>query len=228
MKLYICGDIQGKLKELTWEVAVREKITDSYIIVAGNIGAGSPGFDELYKDKLESRLSEGNIKILSVRGNQDDPSWFDGKHDLEYIKFLEDHKQIEISGKTIYPVGGSISINRLELVKKNEELQKRGSKKKVYWKEEDIVRKKKDLPVKSNIIVTHEAPISFKPVIIRNLDEELPVYEDILSTRKYLDTFLQEINIDSWYFGKYCKSYSGYYGKTLYHSLGELELCEVC
>ena len=209
--LYICGDIQGKLNELVQKI-IQENIKDSYIIVSGNIGAGSSGFEKLYEDKLESDLNKNNIKILGVRGNQDNPEWFDGKHDYSNLKFLEDYKQFEISGKTIYPIGGSISQNE-----------------KTYQEKEDITRENpEDFPVKSDILVTHEAPISFDPVILRDQEEELSVYEDILSWRRYLDTMLQEINVKSWYFGKYHKSYSGYFGKTVYHSLGELELCEVC
>lgn len=228
--LYICGDIHGNVEDLVWTLAIKNNLHDVSVIVVGDfgVGFGEPGSMKTTYNNIIDRLEKYNIELYTIRGNHDNPEWFDGKHNFPRLTFLEDHKQIEICGKSIYPIGGATSIDRLDRIKQNAEWEKRGSAKKCYWAGESVVKKKDNLPVKVDILLSHEAPLTFEPVLVRNQGENLNIYEDILSDRKYLDYVLGEINIGKWFFGHYHKSYTGFIGEMMYRCLSESELCEVC
>ena len=77
--LIFCGDIHGEFHRLVWRLQGK-KVTDSDIVVCGDIGIG---FDDSEQDldnlshskKFEWFKNSGN-KIYCVRGNHDDPDRF--------------------------------------------------------------------------------------------------------------------------------------------------------
>ena len=225
-KLFICGDIHGKLKTLVWKLVEQKKITDADVIIVGDIGVGfgrPKSFEVLYKS-VERRLERSNIKLWCIRGNHDDPSFFDGSTKYPYLELLPDHITVEVGDWKVYPVGGATSIDREDRLKTMQH-----SKYPIYWKGERVEKKGEnyDYPPKVDIIVSHESPISFRPIPER-LDEISPeIWEEILEDRKYLQEVHTLVRSGYWFFGHYHKSYCGESGLTLYRGLGELELFEV-
>lgn len=227
--LIFCGDLHGKWGELIWKLTSKLDIHNASVIIAGDIGMG---FDNsfLYDyQKYEKRLIKNNICIYCVRGNHDNPDFFNGDKRVEYsrdrVKFLQDYVPIEICGKRILPIGGAISIDkewRLEDMKKH-------PKKISWWENEDIIRiDLKKIPTDIDIIVSHESPLSFEPIFLNDSNLDKSLLESILSSRRYLDSILFEIGDKPtrWYYGHHHETYSGNYGKLLYKGLSELELQE--
>lgn len=221
--LIFCGDLHGKWRELVWKLVTKLGIKDSSIVIAGDIGMG---FDRTLKfdyQKFKKKLEKNNLTLYCIRGNHDDPSYFDGelKEELEgidRIKFLQDYVPVEIEGKIILPIGGAISIDR-ELRKKE--------KKVCWWEGEDVKRIDiLKIPTKVDIIVSHESPLSFDPIITERKGIEEDIFNEALETRRYLDQVLFNTGSQCkrWYFGHHHKSFSGSYGGILYRGLEELEL----
>ena len=234
--LLVCGDIHGALKTLVYNIKEQKKLSHVDVIVAGDFGVGFGGpnsMDSLHAHVLPS-LVEKDINIYAVRGNHDDPQWFDGKHNMERLFFLEDHKVHEIAGKRIYVVGGGISVDIDRKDAKgmsrrdyNNRYIRFGSRKRCYWENEGIIEKKEDLPIKVDIIITHEAPINFDPVPMRPEDVTYETWQKVLSGRTYLSYLTSEIKVGRWYYGHHHHHYGGSYGDILYTGLDIMELCEV-
>lgn len=220
-----CGDIHGELKKLVWLLVEKHKLSNGSLIVAGDFGAGfgRPRSMEVLYNSVRKKLKKADITIYVVRGNHDNPSYFDGEHNYPYLKFLEDHKVVEIEGKTVYPVGGAVSIDQKDRIEWNNKSKSFGSRKRWWWENEEPIKKLKDLPTGVDYIVSHEAPLSFEPVIVRKT-EDLSIWTKILDTRRYLDQILFNVRCSRWFHGHYHKSSSGAYGDILYRGLAIEEI----
>ena len=79
--IVVSGDIHGKFNQLVHKLCVQYAMRDTLLIVAGDCGFGfdNPGYyDEMVK-KNSRRMSEANNWIVFVRGNHDNPAYFDGE-----------------------------------------------------------------------------------------------------------------------------------------------------
>lgn len=226
--LCFVGDIHGEFRSLVWDLTEHSKVTDSDVVVLGDFGMGFEKYahwENLYA-KVESKLENSNICIYAIRGNHDDPQYFqDGTFDFPRLKFLPDHTLIELAGYSIYPIGGANSVDRdLRLT---EEQVKKG-RKKLYWPGERPSRVDPDLlPYYSDIIISHDAPISFEPVCIRPENLAFDIWENVLSDRKYLEEIKDRIVTERWFFGHHHKPYSGTIGGVSYRCLGISEIYQL-
>ena len=95
--LWICGDIHGELSNFIWKAARQLKIRIADILIVGDFGAGfgRPKSMDVAYAKICSALEENDIRLYTIRGNHDDPAFFDGLHDYERLHFLQDHRTIE-------------------------------------------------------------------------------------------------------------------------------------
>ena len=112
----VSGDIHGEFNQLVHKLCVQYAMRDTLLIVAGDCGFGfdNPGYyDEMVK-KNSRRMSEANNWIVFVRGNHDNPAYFDGET-FRHRRFIAvpDYSIIQACGHTILCVGGAISIDRL-------------------------------------------------------------------------------------------------------------------
>lgn len=223
-KLFVCGDIHGKLKTLVWKLVEQYKIENADVIMLGDIGVGfgRPKSLEVMYKSVEQRLLRSDIKLWGIRGNHDDPSYFNGSIVYPFLELLPDHLVVEIGDWKVYPIGGAISEDR------EERLQKR-SKYPIYWKGEGIERKGEnfDYPPKVDIVVSHESPISFQPIPERPDYVDPDLWEEIMEDRRYLLDVHVKVRSGYWFYGHYHKSYEGESGLTLYRGLDELEVFEV-
>lgn len=236
--LYICGDIHGELKLLVHTLVIQKKVRDSDILIVGDFGVGFGGpksMDVLY-DKVKVKLEENNLTLYTIRGNHDDPSWFDGEHDYPRLHFLPDHIPVTLCGFLIYPVGGAVSVDidkpgcygRLRSRRQeNDRLIRFGSRRRVWWENESPVVKERGLPTRVDIIVSHEAPMSFLPIPMRGDDVAYETWEKVLNSRRYLDYVLYEVRCPQWFYGHHHQSLTGHYGETGYRCLGINEIYSV-
>lgn len=115
-QVVVCGDIYGAFETIVFKVCVQYGMTDTLIIVAGDCGFGfeRPNhYINLYNG-LAGRLKKANNWIVFVRGNHDDPSYFqEEKICYERFRCVPDYSVIQACGLDILCVGGGVSIDRL-------------------------------------------------------------------------------------------------------------------
>ncbi len=217
-QLWICGDIHGELSGLVRN-AVNRGISCADILVVGDFGAGfgRPKSMAVAYGKVRAALEKNDICIYTIRGNHDDPAFFDGNHDFEWLHFMPDHRIIELSGKRIYPVGGAISadIDLIDpLTRKsrrmiNETLIRMGSSKRIWWPDEAPMPIVEQFPAAVDIVVSHEAPLSFEPPLVRADYVRDETWLKIVESRKYLDYVLQTVKPSLWFYGHYHSHFEG-------------------
>jgi len=114
--ILIIGDIHaafGRLKEQVEQLDLRS----CYLICVGDLGIGfqHPAKGEMHAvKKLNTLFAERDISFMSIRGNHDDPEYFNGAKqiNLSHFRLLPDYYHEVINGERFLFVGGAISIDR--------------------------------------------------------------------------------------------------------------------
>lgn len=229
-ELYCCGDIHGELETLVWNLTERYGLENCSVIVLGDFGVGfskSPeeGLKVLY-NKIEDKLNKKNITLYAIRGNHDDPKFFDGTVCFPRLNLLKDGILKEIEGFLVYPIGGATSIDQEERKNQNKDWEKYGSSRRCWWENErpdrDIV-----FPNYADVIVSHTAPMSFRPVISRPNSMSLDIFNSDREDREFLDEALKKIRCSRWYFGHFHKTTMGSFNGLIYRGLDIMELIRV-
>ena len=119
----------------------RGEYNDSIIFVCGDSTFGFHDY-EYYMSLCEkfNKLCElNNVTILFIRGNHDDPSYFEEmKINFSNIKCLPDYSVVITSRFTTLCVGGGISIDRIWRKQQEFRINKiaKNGNKKLYWENE--------------------------------------------------------------------------------------------
>lgn len=176
--IVVSGDWHGDWKAVIKEIK-RLDLRDCTIIQVGDFGVGfcSMKKDLRALDYLNATLKPRNIKLYAIRGNHDNPIYFDGSMPfVGNISLLPDYSVITIDGQNILCVGGAISIDR----KPNSKIVGfdgkpwKGRKEGVnYWSNEAFVLKPEwYLHLKNiDIVITHSAPDFCEPRIKSGLSK---------------------------------------------------------
>lgn len=227
-RLFFCGDIHGELSTLVWEITNKYEITNADVIILGDFGVGfDNGMDNLYTENAK-KLEKADVTIWSIRGNHDDPKYFeDSKYSYPRLKFIKDYEILNLDGYTILPIGGAHSVDITYRLEENAKLERKGSEKRVWWEGESVKKiELSKLPTKVDIIISHTAPLTFDPIATRWSECPEGQYERILEERRYLDQVLNNVTTSYWYYGHYHESYSGYYSNVSWRCLNINELFE--
>lgn len=202
--LIVIGDLHGLWDTLFYHIK-QLKLNDITIIVAGDCGFGfeKPEYYVQKYNKFKKYLVENNVHILFIRGNHDNPSYFNGENviDLPHFKTLKDYTVLEFNDKTILCIGGGVSIDRTMRTSSS------------YWYGEEFIFNAELMPVEPiTHIITH---IFFAlPQLCKNgLIEEFSKEDDKLilaldTEKKNVELLLNFIkekgwDIEHWYFGHY-------------------------
>lgn len=147
------GDIHGNFDFISWYVKAH-KIKNTSIIQVGDFGIGfkkpngeTDPSEELKLDKLNRVLDKFNVNLFAIRGNHDNPAYFDGSYkNYDRINLMPDYSVLKIENKNHLFVGGAISIDRIY---RTENID--------YWKDEVFVfDEQKTREVKNaDVLVTH-------------------------------------------------------------------------
>ncbi|WP_146196766.1 metallophosphoesterase [Fibrobacter succinogenes] len=217
-QLWICGDIHGELSALVRNT-INRGISCADILVVGDFGAGfgRPNSMNVAYGKVHATLEKNDICIHTIRGNYDDPLFFDGLHDYERLHFLPDHRIIELCGKKIYPVGGAVSsdidlvdpLTRKSRRMQNDALIRYGSSKRIWWPNEAPSLIAEGFSETADVVVSHEAPLSFEPPLVRADHMCDDTWLKIVESRKYLDFILSQVKPPLWFYGHYHSHYEG-------------------
>lgn len=232
--IVVAGDIHGDFKTLVYKCCVQYGMTDTLIIVAGDCGFGfyRPGYYEDLYMQLNGRLSKANNWIVFVRGNHDNPAYFDGQRvNYKRWKAVPDYSILKTYDHTILCVGGAISVDRGWRMDENQ----------AYWPDEKPVYDQKQLESISetcavDTVISHTAP-SFCEMTsyldIQNLlEQDKDLLQDIQAERKVMDNicaFLKGHNhpIDKWYYGHFHQSWHSEIDGIRYNMLDCMELREL-
>jgi len=179
--LLFLGDTHGENMSIAPHLLASTKIPqedNKAIIHVGDFGIGfCPTVDGEISElrKVNTRLRQHNITMYVVRGNHDDPKWFNRDNDklitdclrdevIENIIFIPDHTllTLEVADKedpvNIYCNGGAISIDRTNRTQGRS-----------YWKEEAFNKltdeQLDEIPNDLDIVVTHTRPLGVEPTV---------------------------------------------------------------
>ena len=87
------------------------------IVICG-FGFEKPGYYEQVFNRNSSRLSKSNNWIVMMRGNHDDPSYFnEEKISHQRFRTTPDYSVIQACEHNILCVGGAVSIDRTDRIK---------------------------------------------------------------------------------------------------------------
>jgi UDP-2,3-diacylglucosamine pyrophosphatase LpxH len=203
--LIVIGDLHGMWNTLFYYIKQLE-LNDTTIIVAGDCGFGfeKPEYYTQTYNKFKKYLLENNVHILFIRGNHDDPSYFNGENTINLPNFrtLKDYTVLDFNDKKILCVGGGVSIDRITRTLN-----------KSYWYGEEFVFNAELMPVEPiTHIITHvffALPQLCKNELVKEFskeDNKLILALDIEKKNvEFLLNFIKEKgwDIKHWYFGHY-------------------------
>lgn len=168
--MIVCsGDWHGDFKAVIREIKALD-LRDCTIFQVGDFGIGFNSREKELRtlDYLTSTLKSRNIMLYAIRGNHDDPAYFNGSISTSNIKLLPDYSVVNVDQKNVLCVGGAISIDR----KPNSDVrdargkQWHGRKEGVnYWEaeafnlKEDIANAAKNI----DVVITHSCPDFCEP-----------------------------------------------------------------
>ena len=192
---FCVGDIHGEFKALISNIK-KYDLKNCLVICCGDIGLGFEK-PQHYKDiisKLNRLCLQRNVYIVFIRGNHDDPSYFDGVV-INYSNVIavsdytvvQVYKSEDIEQTTpchsILCVGGATSIDRtyrLGIMNKNiqdylrfhncSESEAKKKTKKLYWVNEqpvfnkDILNEIRDNNINIDTVCSHTCPSFAQPI----------------------------------------------------------------
>ena len=243
--IVVSGDIHGDYEALVYKCCIQYGMTDTLIIVAGDCGFGFNKFgyyEDMYM-KLSSHLTKANNWIVFIRGNHDNPAYFDGKQvNYKRWKAVPDYSVLKACGHTILCVGGAISVDRTWRMYEQyivEDKEKYGKLMPyVYWPDEvpvyDEVRLDAvDKQCAVDVVITHTSPSfcekrsrgEIQDWLIR--DEDL--LDDIKHERKVMDGIHAYLTahfhpLQQWYYGHFHESWHDEIEGVKYNMLDIMEL----
>jgi Icc-related predicted phosphoesterase len=215
--MYFLGDIHTEFQVIINFIRKNEGKSELNLIQVGDFGAGiRSSFDE-DMDYLNEQLGFYNVKLYVIRGNHDDPKYFDGTHNLSNIQFLKDYTVLKIEGLNILFIGGAISVDRLVSYD--------------YFVDEAIVFD----PIKLSefrdidVVVTHTAPNFAYP---KGVNDTVRFYaisdkrliDDVINERNEVAIMFDILNennkLKHWFYGHFHQTINFKYENTEFHLLG--------
>jgi hypothetical protein len=114
--IVVVGDIHGDFNRLIHKCCIRYKVRNALIVVAGDCGVGfeRPKYYDYVYERNRRFLSGANCWLVMVRGNHDNPFYFNGSGRISHERFMTvpDYAVLTACGRTVLCVGGAISLDR--------------------------------------------------------------------------------------------------------------------
>ncbi len=218
--MILLGDIHGDFQTIVNFARKKDSPEPNHLIQVGDFGAGfSSGFlsDMEY---LNQELLNANITLYVIRGNHDNPKYFNGEYQWSNLKLLKDYSLLVIEDKRILFVGGAISIDRLR------------RKENVSWWRDEVFNFNKELLESFegvDIVITHNAPnfvfpYTFNHIVMSFAAYDLNLLNDLTFERERFnemyEILINKNNIKHWFYGHFHTTRSEIYQNTNFRALG--------
>jgi hypothetical protein len=176
-------------------------------------------------------MKKTDSTVFVVRGNHDNPHYFTGNLDKEYVKMLPDYTILEINNLKILCVGGAVSIDR-----KNRNAYYGTGR---DWWEDEVFEYKHDIVTKIDdvdIVITHSAPDFCYPYNKNNIQYWLKIDSNLeadLNRERTQVTYLYDqlyangCIIKQWFYGHFHLSNEMYLRDTKFIALNIDEIKEI-
>lgn len=234
--LCVCGDIHGEFRTLMFNIK-RLGIENSVIIVAGDCGIGFEKelhYMQLY-NKICKTLETTNNLLLLVRGNHDDPTYFDGtKIDFERMKCIPDYSVVVVAERKTLCIGGAVSIDRTQRL---ETMRADKAKRPLYWENEaanfNSLAFEELLDVPIDTVITHTCPSFCYPIAKSGIDswllKDATLQNDLDEERKLMDCIHERLIADnhplrSWYYAHFHQSNTEFIDNISYSLLNIMDI----
>lgn len=243
--IVVSGDIHGDFNALVDKCCGQYGMTDTLIIVAGDCGFGfqKPDYYEGLYMRVSGKLSKSNNWIVFVRGNHDNPAYFDGKQvNYKRWKAVPDYSIVKACGHTILCVGGATSVDRSWRWYENYIDYGLGKLNPyVYWPDERPVYDEAKLDAINeecaiDVVVTHTAPSFCEKRSRQDIQSWLIKDEDLLDNIKAERRVMDNIHaylyahshpLDYWFYGHFHESWHSEIEGVKYNMLDCMELREI-
>lgn len=242
--MYFIGDTHGMRP--VFSIVDRFKTEKSNLIHVGDFGLGFVSIMQDVKnlEVIDEMLIDTQNKLFVVRGNHDNPIFWDKSKGLNLpklhnIHLVDDYSVLDIENKKILCVGGGISIDR--------QIRKDDRPYPSWWKDEEFQwHPGKFNRVVNNhntmdIIVTHSAPSACYPRGVdapivndwhnvelqhgNNLKGELQMERKKIDMLK--DAVLKAYKPTNWFYGHFHTSKTEIIDLVKFQALKINEICEI-
>lgn len=250
--IVVSGDIHGNFNQLVFKLCIQYQMRNTVLIVAGDCGFGfekQESYENMVKRNTK-RMNEANNWIVFIRGNHDNPAYFDG-YTFRHKRFIAvpDYTILQACSHTVLCVGGGISIDRQYRLQVWEKKQVRSVSdssanklaRNIYWDTEAPVFDKEEMIAISakyavDTVITHTAP-SFCELLTKNnlnawtaIDNNL--LSDVTSERTTMDRFYDRLKADRhpvshWFYGHFHQSWHSDINGTLFRMLDIMEFYQI-
>ena len=236
----VCGDIHGDFHTLANKMCKQYQMTDTLLIVAGDCGFGfdKPAYYEQVYNKDAGLLRKANNWIVFVRGNHDNPAYFNEERIAhKRWRTVPDYSVISACGHNILCIGGAISIDRERRMKQQARyaLAQTG----YYWRDEAPIFSKDaidSITIPIDTIVTHTAPSFCEKQDHAFLHEwaemDPTLLDDVAAERQTMDRIFEYIKqssnpVQNWIFGHFHESWTSFIDGIRFKMLDIMEFYEI-
>lgn len=248
--IIVSGDIHGDFNLLVNKLCVQYGMNDTLLIVAGDCGFGfeKPGYYDNIVRRNSKRMNEANNWILFVRGNHDNPAYFDGvTFNHQRFRTIPDYSVVSACGRDVLCVGGAISMDRQYrkdwLAKRRKPIDEDDKfASNVYWPNEAPVFDEGKLQVideeyKIDTVVTHTAPsfceLRQKTSLLSWAESDKDLLFDVSYERKQMDEIYHWLTrhnhpLRDWCYGHFHQSWHKEIDGTLFNMLDIMEFRQLC
>jgi len=185
--ILLLGDLHGQWGQLLKKLEEKD-IKNHTILCVGDLEIGTKYHEKAEIESLKTlnkEFSKKSIDFLALRGNHDNPRFFDKNNpfQLSHLKLLPDYTLLTHRGQLLQVVGGATSIDRMARMPPFN-----------YWPEEKVSLEEERCQ-KVHTLLTHTAPSQCHPAelhpIVKQWAQEDPnLIPEIQTERKRLSRVL--------------------------------------
>lgn len=204
LPLVFLGDHHGAWSELFYLID-KHNIRNCNLISVGDCGIGFENKTRQLQtiNRLNESFKEKNIYFKAIRGNHDDPAYFQGSNrtNLPHFELIEDYSVREYQSKKIQFIGGAVSIDRTG----------RGLNVS-YWETENVFFDREACK-KVDVLITHTAPSfcfpqQFNEIVYGWAREDAYLIEDLNEERSLVDEIFKLCDPSYHLYGHFHSSWS--------------------
>lgn len=223
LPLVFLGDNHGAWSDLFYLIDKHE-LTNCHLISVGDCGIGFETEERqtATNKRLNASFADRNIFFKAIRGNHDDPSYFNSNRIvLSNFETIEDYSVFDYNNKKIQFIGGAISIDRTGRTLNLS-----------HWEDEGVIFDRKKCE-KVDILVTHTAPSfcfpqQFNEIVYGWAREDAYLIEDLTDERAVMDEIFKICYPSYHFYGHFHSSSRENIGNCSHRLLNINELYEFC